>query len=242
MSDERMRQATAKLIQERLAALGQDMAALARATGVSFTSAHNWAHGKGVPTRKRAASIAKFLEVSETEVLAAIFGDVEIFQNVTLENKSLLSQSSEQASVRPAGVSPLGPRNVPVLGVAVGGKSADFHLNGQIDSYVRRPPAIAELSEVYALHVVGNSMSPRFRDGELVYVHKRTPAIGDDVVVQLLGESDDEPPRGFIKYLIRRNGSHIICGQYEPKGEVRFETDEIVSIHRVIPWHELLEI
>ncbi len=242
MSDEAMKQDTSRIIQERLEASGRNMMDLATAVNVSFTAAHNWAHGKNLPSRKRIPAIAEFLGIPEQELRDAVFGGVTKLQPSNDGNAVKSREVDSHESIRPAAISDFGPRNIPVLGVVVGGAKSDFHLNGETVSYVRRPAAISELSEVYALYVVGTSMAPRFKDGELIYVHKRTPAIGDDVVIQLKPLDGGSPNRGFVKHLIRRNGTHIICGQYNPEGEVRYENSEIVSIHRVLPWNELLGV
>lgn len=242
MSEDERKALTAALFQRRLNELDRDMAEFARAAGVSFTSARNWTLGINLPSLKRVSAIASFLDVSEGEILAAINGPPGS------ETKSGVAREQSQLQIEPIGtprvadISELGPRNVPILGVVVGGKKADFTFDGYTLGHARRPAAIADLTNVYAMYVTGSSMDPRFRDGELVYVHRREPAIGDDVVIQLMPDEDGGIPPGFIKRLIRRNGSHIVCEQYQPAGEVRYEREDILQIDRIIPWHELLAI
>lgn len=242
ISEEERKARTSALIQRRLDAIDRDMAGLSRAAGVSFTSARNWARGINLPKLKHVSSIASFLEVDEAELLAAINGSDDVFVKSEVATSPDVPQKELQVAPRIADVSELGPRNVPILGVVVGGSAADFTFDGYTIGYARRPAAIADLANVYAMYVVGTSMDPRFRDGELVYVHRREPAIGDDVVIQLMPEQDGGTPPGFIKRLIRRSGTHIICEQYQPPGEVRYERDDILQLDRVIPWHELLAV
>src|SRR3546814_17289167 len=55
--------------------------------------------------------------------------------------------------------------------------------------YARRPPSIDSNRKSYALYITGESMEPRYRAGDLVYVDpSRAPSIGDDVIVQLVDE------------------------------------------------------
>ncbi len=134
-------------------------------------------------------------------------------------------------------------RDVPVLGVAVGGEDADFSFNGDTIDQVRRPPGIAGQKGVYALYVVGTSMSPKFEEGDLIYVSTtRPPSIGDCVVIELYPESDDKPGKGFVKRLKSRNSAKVICDQFKPPKEITFNRERVKSIHRVIPWNELLGV
>jgi phage repressor protein C with HTH and peptisase S24 domain len=242
MSEDERKALTAALIQRRLDELGRDMADFARATGVSFTSARNWTLGINLPTTKRIPAIASFLDLSERDILAAVNGPADDKPKSLIEPLKPIYQREPLAPPRVADIGELGPRNVPILGVVVGGQKADFTFDGYTIGYARRPAAIADLANVYAMYVTGSSMDPRFRDGELVYVHRREPAVGDDVVIQLKPDVDGGSPPGFIKRLVRRNGTHIICEQYKPAGEIRYEREDILQLDRVIPWHELLAV
>src|SRR3546814_12355143 len=47
--------------------------------------------------------------------------------------------------------------------------------------YARRPPSIDSNRKSYALYITGESMEPRYRAGDLVYVDpRRAPSIGED--------------------------------------------------------------
>jgi phage repressor protein C with HTH and peptisase S24 domain len=108
--------------------------------------------------------------------------------------------------------------DLPVLGSAMGSDHGDLdehiettelHL-GEVIEYLARPSALANDRDSYALRIVGDSMAPRFKPGELVTVSPRAPiGIGDDVIVQLRGqEGDDERVKlVLIKELARRGAS-----------------------------------
>ncbi|MFC3442767.1 helix-turn-helix transcriptional regulator [Sphingobium rhizovicinum] len=115
---------------------------------------------------------------------------------------------------------------------------------GEVITYARRPPGVSLNAKIYALYVSGSSMEPRYRPGDPLFVDtRRPPAIGDDVVVQLVN-SDEEPhiSTGLIKTLVRRTGSHLELEQYRP--EIRFSVpmERVAHIHRVIPTKELFGI
>ena len=148
-------------------------------------------------------------------------------------------EAPEAPSIHPG----IFPRDVPIRGICVGGQDADFTVNGETGDYARRPPGLAGKKHVYGLHVTGDSMYPAHREGALIYVDPtRRPAIGEDGIVELHPENPElgEPGRGFIKRLKRRAGSKMIFEQFNPPLDLEFETAEIKSMHRVIPWEEVI--
>lgn len=229
----------AKMIRDAIEGSSKTFSSVGRALKVSHASVSFWASGKNLPDAKRYRAIADELGIDADELLQAI-KDAEMADGPPALVVSGRLLPSNMVPAKAVEFDQLGPADIPVYGVVAGGTDAEFHLNGEVISRVRRPPAIEGLKEVYALHVVGSSMHPRFKDGELVYVQRRTPHIGDDVVLQLRGLDAASPDRGFIKYLIRRSASVIVCGQYNPGLEIEYAREEIISVDRVIPWHELL--
>lgn len=134
----------------------------------------------------------------------------------------------------------LGPRDVELLGVAVGGDDADFTFNGEVIDYLRRPPGIATLQGVFANQVIGISMIPRFEPGEVIYCGGKQPVIGDYVVIELFPEGEERNGKCFIKKLKRRTASEIVVEQFNPPKEMTFNPYAIKRMSRVIPWAELL--
>lgn len=134
------------------------------------------------------------------------------------------------------------PRDVEVLGVAVGGDDGVFAFNGSIADYVRRPPGIAAADQIFGLYVVGDSMAPRFEDGDLIYVHKgRRPAVGHDVVVELHGR-DGQAGQCFVKRLLRRTGERVVLRQFNPDREIEFPTTQVRQIYKILTTAELLGV
>lgn len=135
------------------------------------------------------------------------------------------------------------PQDIPVKGVAVGGNDADFSFNGSVSDYVRRPPGLMKANGIYAVHVVSDSMSPRYSPGDLLFVSAlRAPAIGDDVVVEMHSEEDGSPGKGFIKRLVKRSGSVVKLHQFNPDADIEIGADQIRSIHRVFTVNELFGV
>lgn len=188
-------------------------------------------------------------------------GESDIDTNSSLHH----NESSERMAYRPdrppINIHDL-PRDVPILGSAlghdmkttniVGGSdteiSVEMHMleMGEPIDYLRRLPTITGRRDVYGVTVVGESMVPRFRPGEPVYVDpRRAPQIGDDVIIQLVqpdGDDGQEVISALIKTLARRSSGFIELEQYNPACRFQLKTDLIYQVHRIIPWAELIGI
>ena len=93
-----------------------------------------------------------------------------------------------------------------------------------------------------AIYVVGESMAPRYQPGEFVYVHPHRPVQpGDHVVVQTRTD-DQEPPQSYIKRLVRRTATKIVCAQYNPASQTEFVSKEVVSVHKVLDMNDLFGV
>lgn len=138
---------------------------------------------------------------------------------------------------RIGGTIPANPkeRMIPVLGEAVGGIDGEYSFNGHILDYVACPPSLANVSNAYAVYIDGESMFPRYKSGETVYVHPTKPARrGDDVIIQIKPASEDVPPLGYVKEFVGWTTTELVLKQYNPAIEVRFARDTVVSVHPIV--------
>lgn len=140
----------------------------------------------------------------------------------------------------PTRVPALGPKDVELLGVTVGGDDADFTFNGEVIDYVRRPPGIATTQGVFANQVIGTSMIPRFEPGEVIYAGGKQPVNGEYVIIELFPEGSEKNGKCFIKRLVSRKPREIVCEQFNPPKQLTFDPYAIKKMSRVIPWQELL--
>ncbi|MGF9564122.1 S24 family peptidase [Neorhizobium sp. BT27B] len=126
-------------------------------------------------------------------------------------------------------------RMIPVLGEAVGGIDGEYSFNGHILDYVACPPSLSNVSNAYAVYIDGESMFPRYKSGETVYVHPTKPARrGDDVIIQIKPASEDVPPLGYVKEFVGWTTTELVLKQYNPAIEVRFARDLVVSVHPIV--------
>jgi phage repressor protein C with HTH and peptisase S24 domain len=146
-------------------------------------------------------------------------------------------------------------RDIPMLGTALGAdfevsddgvpqfaEVTDLHLDEVVD-HLRRPVSLKNRPHLYALSVVGASMSPRYEPGDPTYIDpKATPRIGDDVVVYLRKPEGEEGERVFsvlLKRLVKRTAAFIELEQFNPPVTFKLEAKSVARIDRVIPWREI---
>ena len=185
----------------------------------------------------------------------------KLAQALAVVGKSLADLYGVEAVSQPALVKPIFnlndlPRDVPIMGTATGA-TLEIQGNGDVArieeielqdviGYARRPPAIDSNRKAYALYIAGDSMEPRYRGGDLVYVDPRRPAmIGDDVIVQLVGDvrPDADPAEVrhvLVKQLVRNTAAHVELCQFNPPVSFKVPKSKIHAVHRVIPLSELL--
>lgn len=188
----------------------------------------NWEIGKNLPSTENLIKTAALLRV---DAAALGRGEVLYLDDQPVNEAEIVSDSHEIQK---------GPLDVEVRGVAVGGDDGDFSLNGEITGYVRRPPGIASVRKVFALHVISDSMWPRYDQGELIYCGGREAVPGDDVVIEMFPKEDGSVGHAYIKRLVRRSKNEIVCLQFNPQKEIVFDPYEIKDMWRVIPLRELL--
>lgn len=138
-----------------------------------------------------------------------------------------------------------GRPDLAVRGIALGGKEGDgdFQLNGDALQYLERPAGLLNKPNAFAVILRNTSMEPVYKHGWPIFVDPdgRKPVDGEDVLIELHGESEYEPGPAFIKTLVGRRGGQVHLSQYNPPPEeLRFPADRVKQILRVIPYVEAM--
>jgi phage repressor protein C with HTH and peptisase S24 domain len=189
---------------------GMTMAALAERIGVTQPAISQWESGRERPGRETLQRLAGALGVT-AEALALRAG-----------------AQSATATLSPLQL----PADVPVLGTAVGGDSGDFSFNGMVVDYVRRPQGVAQMRNIYALWVTGDSMAPWNRRGDLIYVTPtRPPVPGDHVVVELAGVQAHEAGTAMVKLLAGQTPTQYRLRLYNPERDFTIARMRVKAIH-----------
>jgi phage repressor protein C with HTH and peptisase S24 domain len=125
-----------------------------------------------------------------------------------------------------------GPK-IPVFGQAVGGVDGEFIMNGSILYEVMAPPTISDISGAYAVSIAGDSMTPRYDDGEIAFIDpSRRVRKGDYVVAQIRYE-EEGPILAFVKKFVRHNADELVLEQFNPPKQLTFPHHNVVSVHYI---------
>ena len=138
-----------------------------------------------------------------------------------------------------------GKPDLAVRGIALGGKEGDgdFQLNGDALQYLERPAGLLNKPNAFAVILRNTSMEPVYKHGWPIFVDPdgRKPVDGEDVLIELNGESEHEPGPAFIKTLVGRRGGQVLLSQYNPPpADLNFPADRVKQILRVIPYVEAM--
>lgn len=118
-----------------------------------------------------------------------------------------------------------------VLGFVKAGRVGYYPDNGETLEMTARPPMLAGVpdGQCYAVYIDDVSMVPALKPGYIAWVHTRRPAMpGDNIVIEL---TDGQ---AFVKELVRRTEKHLICKQWNPEEEIRFDQAKVRAVHLVV--------
>lgn len=216
-------------------AAGLSQEALASSCGISRAAVAQWENGETKPKHTNLAPVAAKLGVSVAWLLGE--GDGE-----GGEKPALPPPNVDLAGARELPALATMSRDLPVIGTAVGGNGGDFQLNGTTVDYARRPPALANIKTAFAIYLRGDSMEPRYEDGDLLYVHPGRPATpGRDVLIELHGDNG-EPGSCFVKRLVRRTATALVLRQYNPDSEFEIPLDQVRVVYPILKQSELMGV
>lgn len=186
----------------------------------------NWERGKGIK-RENLQAIADKFSVS-FEWLASGRGSLNLDANAP-SNATDTPNAIVGDKLKERG------EYIPLYGHAVGGVDGEFVLNGNVLDQILAPPGLSPTRGAYAVTCQGESMEPRYFDGETIYVDpmKRVTK-GDFVVAQIANPNEGSPPLAFIKRFVRHNDNELVLTQFNPVKELRFPHQAVVSVHYIV--------
>lgn len=119
-------------------------------------------------------------------------------------------------------------QTVPVYGFASGTNSALALNDGAIIDYMpRHNPAMG--NDGFYMIVVGDSMEPRYEQGERVAVSRvMPPKKGKDCVIEFIDGT------AVIKRFINMTEKEIVCEQINPAKRLTYSRPEIVKVYAVV--------
>ncbi|MDA4844102.1 LexA family transcriptional regulator [Hoeflea poritis] len=249
-------------IRQRREALGLTQAQLAERVATSQPQIRRLEAGERQLTKEWAERIAPHLGLSPSELMfgSASYdppsptgppaGAAEHNRNKSAPDKEILVAMTQQIQSNTAGsdvpMQPL-PANarlgdelpdphlrIPVFGQAVGGVDGEFVMNGNRLDDVFSPPSLSSVAGAYAVYVAGESMEPRYFDGEIVFVNPSKRARRGDFVVAQIQAEEHGPALAYVKRFVRWNAEELVLAQYNPEKELHFPAGQVISVHLVV--------
>ncbi len=121
-------------------------------------------------------------------------------------------------------------RMIKVYGRAVGGVDGEFEMNGSVLYEVMAPPVLDDVSGAYAIQVSGDSMSPRYEDGEVCYVDPHRRVKRGDYVIAQVREEEHGPLLAYVKKFVRHNAMELVLEQFNPPKQLTFHANLVHSV------------
>ena len=131
---------------------------------------------------------------------------------------------------------------IPIYGTAAGALAGSISITSEVVEWTTRPIGLENITEAYALIVVGQSMVPRFFPDDVIFVNpNKAPHKGDVVIIQTQNH-DGDAIVSYIKELVRSTNQKLIVCQYKPEATISYENFTVKSVHRVMTMNELLNL
>lgn len=198
---------------------------LAAAAGTSQPQINRLETGERKMTKKWAERLAKPLN---TSAIVLLFGKPETSGvEIRVDNSPAKDLPNAKILGKIEGIG----QKIPVYGQAVGGVDGEFEMNGNILYEVMAPPSLSHINGAYGVQISGDSMWPRYEDGEVAFIDpKRRLKKGDYIVAQIQLE-ENGPLLAYVKKFIRHNAAELVLEQFNPPKELRFEAGTVRTVH-----------
>jgi transcriptional regulator with XRE-family HTH domain len=140
-----------------------------------------------------------------------------------------LVPGASDAGPHPAGVGVISDLR---LHAAAEGGPGEIIVSSDPVDYIARPPELRFASDAYAILVVGESMVPEFRPGDVAMVNPSLPIIGETTCI-FFAEREGEA-RASIKHLRRQSAENWLITQWNPQRDFSLPRKEWRWVHRVV--------
>lgn len=203
---------------------GMSQGKLATEFGINRVSVSNWETNETRPDPDKLPRLAELLQVDLKWLM---------------EGKGRAPAPLPQAPARPVGPRRLTPgiqagpdRDLPLYAAAMGGEGHVIVTFDPID-WVKRPDRLDRVKDGYGILIVGNSMSPAYREGDIALIHPHLPPAHDsDVVLYRVPPVEDA--EAIIKHLVSWDDRRWRLEQYDPAKQFAEMRAHWQVCHRVV--------
>jgi len=224
-----------KLIVEEMNRKGMTRAQLGAALGVSQQAASSWLQpNKQKPERWKEIALAVGVPMDVAE--RAVNTPVSPSESGTFEQTHVrLSTFKPSANAgKRAPLAPPAAGMIPVIGRAAAGEPGKIIImDGEPSEWIPCPPELIGVDGGYATYVYGDSMEPRYFNGERVYVHPSRPYGPKDFVVAQVRDDDDNLS-AYVKRFVSYTAQGLKLHQYNPDDDLEFAPDAVDAVHLIV--------
>lgn len=165
-----------------------------------------------------------------TEWMERVASGLGVHPTELIANEAdLAMRAGDGSGVRVRELPAYGAIDLPVYGTAVGGSDTLLFNDGEVTERLARPALLAGAVQAYAVYMTGDSMEPRYRALELLYVNPARPVTAGcyAVVQKANGEA-------LVKRFRSRDDHAVVLEQLNPDSEIRIPAGEVTAIHRIV--------
>ncbi len=198
-------------------------AALANALCVTPQAVSGWERGDSVPATGKLEQLSRSLGATVIELFHGtgsvlpryVFEEMadkpELADRFTESDRRTIEERMAQI---PGGLL-VGARDFPIYAAAQGGDGTMIvHTN--VMEYVKRPIVLEGVPEAYGISIVGTSMVPAYREGDMALVHPRRPPERETDVILYDHDHRTGDAKSMIKHLVSFNDRLWKLEQYNP--------------------------
>ena len=122
------------------------------------------------------------------------------------------------------------PRDlIPVRSAGRGGNGQSMFLEDGPIEWTQRPSVLQTVRDAYAIYMVGDSMSPRYQPGWLLYVHPFKPPMRGRAVAVTLTTNEV-----LVKEWVSQDTTLLALRQLNPQQELKIPLAQVRDIHLVV--------
>ena len=239
---------SAEILRSRLREAIEKKSVSPRSVSLQIGANHSYVSqildGKGgMPSAARVMKMAEALDVSADWLLGEANSSEIIRSQVEVSEKQVEWRGTPRDEL---GIPLMGTGDCADLQVCdESGRMVSVERSSFDDEYpvlmFGRPPALRGAREVYGITFRGESMVPRFEDGEVGIVDpRRAPRIGDYVLVQLNAGDSDDVVSVLVKRLVRQNATEVVLEQFNPPLTFTVPASRVQRVHRILQPTDLL--
>lgn len=202
-------------------------AQVAKELGVTPQAVSGWERDEALPELDKIGRLATLLGTDITWLLRGLGEKVPRHYLDEISRDSRTSNRPDQK------VSFFGDRDFPIYASTEGGSGA-LIIHSDVMEYARRPAILDGIPEAYGILVVGDSMVPSYRPGDVALIHPRKPPQRDTDVVLYKADPRTGDVESMIKRLIGFNDRTWKLEQYAPPKSFSEARSEWPICHYVI--------